>query len=49
MSFQLEMVYCTKGKIKYGPYGPYWYEYWWDRDAEITRCQYVGKYKDDLV
>jgi len=43
MSLRLELVYCTKNGRRYGPYGPYWYRYWWDRKEKKTRCAYVGK------
>ena len=47
MVLVLTLVYCTKKLInglirKYGPYGPYYYQYWWDSVASVTRSRYVG-------
>jgi len=48
----MTMVYCTKRLVNgnrrlYGPYGPYYYEYWWDWDpgqARMeTKSRYIGK------
>lgn len=39
VSFQLEKVYNTKNGRTYGPYGPYWYVYYWTGDN--TPSQYA--------
>ena len=33
VTFQLEETYCMKGGRRYGPYGPYWYVYYWTGSA----------------
>lgn len=33
VTFQLEETYCMKGGRRYGPYGPYWYVYYWTGNA----------------
>jgi len=43
------LVYCTKklvsGEIrKYGPYGPYYYEFYWGWDANQQRMETKTKY-----
>lgn len=55
VTFQLEKVYNTKGGRKYGPYGPYWYVYYWtgaDTPSQYARpkggrrkqrSRYLGK------
>ena len=55
VSFQLEKVYNTKGGRTYGPYGPYWYVYYWTGDntpspgarpkggRTAMRSRYLGK------
>jgi hypothetical protein len=55
VTFQLEMVYVVKTrkdgtKRRYGPYGPYWYMYYWtprgsQRVSSRTRyrSRYVGR------
>lgn len=55
VSFQLEKVFNTKGGRTYGPYGPYWYVYYWTGDdtpspgarpkggRTAMRSRYLGK------
>ena len=49
MVILLVNVYCTKelvtGEVrKYGPYGPYYYEYWWGWDDKQCRMETKSKY-----
>lgn len=53
VTFQLEMVYTTKTNaagmpVRYGPYGPYWYVYWYSDSTRLgaksyQHSKYVGK------
>jgi len=49
MVILLVMSYCTKklvsGEVrKYGPYGPYYYEYWWGWDDVQQRMETKSRY-----
>lgn len=49
MVILLVNVYCTKelvtGEVrKYGPYGPYYYEYWWGWDEGQQRMETKSRY-----
>ena len=43
---RLEDVYCVKNGRRYGPYGPYYYLYFYKPDGLVKR--YVGKRADQL-
>lgn len=47
MVFYLVLINCTKVLLDgrrhwYGPYGPYWYEYTWNKEKEKMQSRYVG-------
>ena len=54
MTIILMNVYCTKklatGEVrKFGPYGPYYYEFWRDPESGLTRSKYRGIYTPEEV
>ena len=49
MVVYLVNVYCTKKNVmgqtrKYGPYGPYYYEYYWGWDEKQQRMETKSRY-----
>jgi hypothetical protein len=44
---RLEDVYCIKNGRRYGPYGPYYYLYFYKPDGMVKR--YIGKRADRLT
>jgi hypothetical protein len=47
VTFQLEKVYAVKNGRRYGPYGPYWYMYYYVGRGQLhpsTHSRRVSKY-----
>ena len=45
-SLELQDIYCTKKGVRYGPYGPYYYLFRWEKGRLVS--VYIGKDASDL-